>query len=58
MDRVEMTRMTFHITEGQRAWLREETKRLGITVPELLRRLLDSERMKAWVDFNRGVLPK
>jgi hypothetical protein len=39
-----MQRMSISLTVQQVAWLRREAKRLGITIGELLRRLIDQTR--------------
>lgn len=39
-----MTRVTHHLTDAQLAWLNREAKKLGITVADLLRRIIDEKR--------------
>jgi hypothetical protein len=39
-----MNRITVSFPQGALAWLRKEAKRLGITVGELLRRIVDDVR--------------
>lgn len=41
-----MTRVSHHLTDTQLAWLNRESKKLGITVAELLRRIIDEVRTK------------
>ena len=40
-----MDRLSFSLTEQQMAWLRRQARQLGITIGELLRRLIDKERL-------------
>lgn len=42
-----MERHIFHFTPGQVAYLRAESERLGISMAEFLRRVLDSYRQQA-----------
>ena len=42
-----MQRTSISLPEPQMSWLRSEAKRLGITVGELLRRLIDRVREAA-----------
>ena len=39
-----MQRLTAHLTETQLAWLKREARRLGLTVADLLRRIIDTAR--------------
>jgi len=39
-----MQRITISIPEQQMSWLQSEAKRIGITIGELLRRLIDRVR--------------
>jgi ribbon-helix-helix CopG family protein len=39
-------RTTVHLTQQQLEWLRRQAQRLGITFGELLRRIIDKERLK------------
>lgn len=39
-----MARMSVTLTEPQLKWLEKEAKRLGITVGEMIRRLIDKVR--------------
>lgn len=39
-----MTRTTFHLTDVQITWLNREARKLGITVAELMRRIIDAAR--------------
>lgn len=38
------TRINLQLPQPSVSWLREEAARLGITVPELMRRLIDKAR--------------
>jgi hypothetical protein len=38
-------RQIIQFTEPQRAWLLEESRRLGVTLSELVRRIIDAHRM-------------
>jgi len=44
-----MRRLSFALPEPALAWLHSEAQRLGISVGELLRRLIDKERTAAAV---------
>lgn len=37
-------RLCVNLSDPQAAWLREEAERLGISVAELLRRIIDKQR--------------
>ena len=39
-----MERITVSLPDPQMAWLKREAKRIGITIGELLRRLIDQVR--------------
>ena len=41
-----MQRVSMHLTETQLAWLKREARRLGLTVADLLRRIVDAAREK------------
>lgn len=41
------TRLNLHLTEPQWRWLRLEAKRLGISLAELVRRIIDAHREAA-----------
>ena len=36
--------MNLHLQEPQLTWLRREAKRLGLTIGELIRRIIDTAR--------------
>ena len=39
-----MERRAIHLTDAQLAWLKREAKRLGITIADLVRRIIDMAR--------------
>lgn len=39
-----LSRTTINLTPPQLSWLRREAKRLGLTLGELLRRIIDEKR--------------
>jgi hypothetical protein len=39
-----MNRLSFSLPEPQMSWLRREAERIGITIGELLRRIIDQVR--------------
>ena len=39
-----MDRLSFSLPEPQMSWLRREAERIGITIGELLRRIIDQVR--------------
>ena len=39
-----MNRLSFSLPEPQMSWLRREAERIGITIGELLRRIIDAAR--------------
>jgi hypothetical protein len=41
-----MARMSLTMTEPQLVWLRREAKKLGITVADLIRRIIDQNRVE------------
>jgi len=41
-----MARMSLTMTDPQLAWLRREAKKLGITVADLIRRIIDQNRVE------------
>jgi hypothetical protein len=42
-----MTRTTTYLTEMQLAWLRAQAERYGVTIGELVRRIIDEKREEA-----------
>ena len=44
--RITMDRISVSLPPVQNTWLQREAKRLGITVSEFLRRLIDQQRLK------------
>lgn len=40
----DLARTTINLTQPQISWLRREAKRLGLTLGELLRRIVDAAR--------------
>ena len=40
----DMVRISLNVARPQVAWLNDEAKRLGISVSEIVRRLIDKER--------------
>lgn len=47
MDAMRAPRLNLHLTEPQWAFLRKEAARLGISVAELVRRIIDAHRKAA-----------
>lgn len=41
------SRLNLNLTEPQWRWLREEAKRLGVSLAELVRRIIDQHREAA-----------